>query len=118
MKLNIKGQALIEFVLLIPVLIMIIFAMIDFGNIFYTKNELENKTTDIIEIHNKNNFSYQKIINSINNEKNNYRLELKDGNDTFYKIVLKKDIKIINPVLKLILSNPYEIKVERIMTYE
>lgn len=117
MKLNKKGQALIEFVLLIPVLIMIVFAMIDFGNIFYTKNELENKTTDIINLHNTNKNSYQQILNTISTN-NDINLELKNGNDIYYKIILKKKIKIINPVLKLILSNSYEIKVERVITYE
>ena len=118
MKLNRKGQALIEFVLLIPVLIMIIFAMIDFGNIFYTKNELENKTTDIIKLHNNSKYTYQKILDTINNSKSSIKLELKDGNDIYYKMILKKEVKIINPVLKLILSNKYEVKVERVIAYE
>ncbi len=49
-----RGQALIEFVILLPVIIMIIFIIIDFGTIFFQKNKLENISTDIVNIYNSN----------------------------------------------------------------
>ena len=39
---NKKGQALVEFILILPVLLLILMAMIDIGNIFLKKYELEN----------------------------------------------------------------------------
>ena len=39
---NRKGQALVEFVLILPIFIMILFSIVDFGMIFNKKNELEN----------------------------------------------------------------------------
>ena len=51
-NMNRKGQALVEFVLILPILIFILFAIIDFGNIFSTKNTLENNSADIIELFN------------------------------------------------------------------
>ena len=44
---NRKGQALVEFVLILPVFIFLLFAVYDFGMIFNTKNKLENDSTDI-----------------------------------------------------------------------
>lgn len=37
-----RGQALVEFVLIVPVFLMILLAIIDFGNIFHTKYTLQN----------------------------------------------------------------------------
>ena len=39
---NRKGQALVEFVLILPLFIMLLFAIIDFGNILNQKSKLEN----------------------------------------------------------------------------
>ena len=37
---NKKGQALVEFILILPVLLLIIIGMIDIGNIFLSKYDL------------------------------------------------------------------------------
>ena len=47
---NKKGQALVEFVLILPVFLMILFAVVDFGNLLYRKNQLENVSTDIVRL--------------------------------------------------------------------
>ena len=39
---NNRGQALVEFILILPVFLMIILCMIDFGKIFYEKYALQN----------------------------------------------------------------------------
>ena len=47
---NRKGQALVEFVLILPIFILMLFAIVDFGMILSKKNELENmqkQNTDI-----------------------------------------------------------------------
>ena len=48
---NKKGQALVEFILILPVFIFLIFSVYDFGIIFNKKNALENISTDIIELY-------------------------------------------------------------------
>ena len=48
MKLDKKGQALVEFVIIMPIIMMLLFVIIDFSNIFYQKNHLENITNDIV----------------------------------------------------------------------
>ena len=40
---NKKGQALVEFILILPVLLLIAMAMIDIGNIFLKKYDLKYK---------------------------------------------------------------------------
>ena len=52
---NRKGQALVEFVLILPIFIMILFSIVDFGMIFNKKNELENISIDIMNLLNNNN---------------------------------------------------------------
>ena len=47
---NRKGQALVEFVLILPIFILILFAVIDFGMILNKKNELENNSVDIVDM--------------------------------------------------------------------
>ena len=47
---NKKGQALIEFVIILPVVLMILFVIIDFSNIFYQKNHLENVVSDVASL--------------------------------------------------------------------
>ena len=42
-----KGQALVEFIIIMPVIIFILMAVVDFSNIGITKSKLENMTNDI-----------------------------------------------------------------------
>lgn len=106
---NNKGQALVEFVIILPIFIMILFAIIDFGMIINKKNDLENKSTDIIEMI-KNGENINKV-NSLYDE-----IEINIENQDNYLIVnLETKINIITPGLNKILSNPYIINVERII---
>ena len=105
---NKKGQALVEFVLILPLFIMILFVIIDFGMIFNTKSELENISSDVIErIKNK------ESINEIRNSYDNISIELLDmQNNT--KITIKKDVDVVTPGLNLIIGDPYEVIIERL----
>ena len=51
--LNRRGQALVEFILILPIFIMLMFVIIDFGMVFNEKNKLENKSMEIIEFINQ-----------------------------------------------------------------
>ena len=104
---NRKGQALVEFVLILPVLILILFAIIDFGLIVSKKNELENMSVDIVTL-----FKNGKSIEEINNIYTDVSIDKEDNND-YTKIKVSKDIDIITPGLNLILGDPYKISIER-----
>lgn len=107
---NRKGQALVEFVLILPVFIMILFVIYDFGNIFSNKNKLENISADIVELY-KNNTNKADIMaeySDLDISFNNYK-------DKYTKIIIKKDVKVITPGLDRILGKKYEIVVERVV---
>ena len=109
---NKKGQALVEFVILLPVLIMMIFIAIDFSIITYNKLKLENKLNDVINIvYDSTEEEIKKYINK-DNENIDYYITKKDNYRTIH---LTKEINIITPGLNIILDNPFKIKVSRVI---
>lgn len=106
---NRKGQALVEFVLILPVFILILFTIVDFGTILSKKNELENDSIDIVLLINNGT-----SIDEIKNKYSSLDIELKDG-DKYTEIKISKNINIITPGLNLVLDDPYKIIVERVI---
>jgi len=106
---NNKGQALVEFVLILPVFILILFVIIDFGMIISTKNSLENKSVDIVGFI-KNDKSKEEIV-SIYEDLN---IDITNENN-YIKLIISKDVDIITPGLNRILEDPYLVEVERII---
>lgn len=105
---NRKGQALVEFVLILPIFIMILFSIVDFGMIFNKKNELENISIDIINLLNNNNNKIEEI------QKEYPKVDIKLTNEEKYTIVeISTKVNIITPGLNRVLGNPYIVKVER-----
>ena len=104
---NRQGQALVEFVLILPIFIMILFSIVDFGMIINKKNELENISIDIINLLNNNN-----KIEEI--QKEYPKVDIKLTNEEKYTIVeISTKVNIITPGLNRVLGNPYIVKVER-----
>ena len=104
---NRKGQALVEFVLILPIFIMILFSIVDFGMIFNKKNELENISIDIMNLLNNNN-----KIEEI--QKEYPKVDIKLTNEEKYTIVeISTKVNSITPGLNRVLGNPYIVKVER-----
>ena len=111
---NNKGQALIEFVLILPVFIFLLFAVYDFGMIFSTRNALENDTSDIITL-----YKDGKSIDELKKIYNNFDIVIDNDSDTDYiKIIVKDSLKLITPGFNRIFGNPYKIKVERYIPNE
>ena len=48
-KLNNKGQSLVMFILIIPILLLIMILVIDLGNIIVTKTHLDNTNYLVID---------------------------------------------------------------------
>lgn len=105
-----KGQALIEFVIILPILIFILFAIIDFGIINYNRSTMESLVNDIKLMYN-NNESNESINTFINENIKGVIINIKEDN-SYLNIDLKKEYKFITPGLDKILNN-YEIEVER-----
>ena len=104
---NRKGQALVEFVLILPIVLLILFAIVDFGIIFSNKNELENISVDVISMikNNDNLEDIRKIYPNINIEVND--------DSKYITVKIYKKLDIITPGLNLVLGDPYEVIVER-----
>lgn len=110
---NSKGQALIEFILILPILLILTIGIFDLFNMQNQKYELSNDLDYVSELYIN---GKQNEINEYLNNKNIVMDQKIDG--TFIEIKLTKKIKLITPLLNKILSNPYEISVKRSVYYE
>lgn len=106
---NRKGQALVEFVLILPIFIFILFSIVDFGMILNKKSQLENVSVDIISRF-KNNDSIEDIKKSYDDLLINF-----DSNDVDIVITITAEIDIMTPGLNLVLGDPHKITIERII---
>ena len=103
-----KGQALVEFVIILPILLIIIMAIVDFGNIFIKKYSLENDIDIISNMYIEN--KKEEILDYIK-EKNiniNYKEE-----DDFIIIEINKSININTPLLNTVLGKNYKISTSK-----
>ena len=106
---NNKGQALVEFVLILPVFILILFVIVDFGMIISTKNSLENKSLDIVSI-----VKNGKTKEEIKTLYNDIEIDIKEEND-YLKVIISDKVDILTPGLNRVLDDPYVVKVERVL---
>lgn len=106
---NNKGQALIEFVLILPIFILILFVIVDFGMIINEKSSLENQSIDIVEL-----IKNDKSLEDIQNIYTDIDVNIEE-NDDYLKIVLSNKVNIITPGLNRIFDDPYIVKVERLV---
>lgn len=107
---NRRGQALIEFVLILPVFLMILFIIVDFGNYLYSRNDLENTSTDITRL-----LMSDHSLSEVMLEYPDVDIHFDNYKDKYRKLVIQKDIKIITPFLDRVLGNPCVVSVERIV---
>lgn len=107
---NNKGQALIEFVLILPVFLMILFVIVDFGTIMNHKNNLETISSDIVDrIKNEDN------LEEINKDYKNIKITSSSYKEKYKKVLIEEDIHLITPGANRVLDNPFKIKIERII---
>ena len=105
---NKKGQALVEFILVLPILLLIIISMIDIGNIFLKKFDLNNDLETVATLYengdmtNLNNYLEEENINLSENSK-----------DDMITLTLSQKVSISTPVIKQVLGNDYEIKTSK-----
>jgi len=104
---NRKGQALIEFVLILPIFLLILFAVVDFGMILSKKNELENVSIDVVSmIKNSDSLEDIRILYP--------EINIDVNSDNMYTTIkIYKNIDVMTPGLNLVLGDSYEVVVER-----
>lgn len=108
--LNKKGQALVEFILIMPILLIIIMGIFDFGNILYQRYQLENNIDYVVDLYN-----HGKSI-EINDYINDNKLDLITDEKKEYKVfTLKKEININTPFINLILGKKYIVETSKVI---
>lgn len=103
-----KGQALIEFILILPVVLLLLTSIFDVGNIIINKYQIQDNLDEIVKLYENDNSS--KIENIISKEKINVTYEQKEDYTVFN---VSKTLKLTTPGLDKILGNPYIISLKR-----
>ena len=112
---NKKGQALVEFIIILPVMLFLGFIFIDFILISYNKQKLENIIEDVGEMY-KNNESDEDINKFINKNTDDVIVDFKK-HDKYFEVILVRDYEFITPGLSGMLKD-YKITIERTMYNE
>lgn len=110
---NHEGQALVEFILIIPVLAFLILGIIDIGNIVISKYHLENDLSNIVELYQIG--KYSEIDNYIND--NNIQI-VYEKKDLYTTIILSDNVYIKTPGLNNVLGKKMKIETKRIIYNE
>ena len=109
-KMNKKGQALVEFIIILPVIIYIIMFITDMMLIFSYKNHLESDMNETITLYKENKIDE---LNKITDATLTYEVK-----DNYVYLTLIKNYKTITPGLSKVLGKPYKIKSERVILSE
>ena len=109
-----KGQALVEFVIILPIFLMLLFIVIDFGRILFSRVELENLCNDVVKLFDDGK-SYEEIESFLKKNDENASLRVENVNDESTNFYLSCKINIQTPGLNLILDNPYTVEVKRVV---
>lgn len=113
---NRKGQALIEFVLILPIMLLLILGGIDLGRIIIRKSELENNVSDQITIWKQNNFSISKLKELLGNKNTSVNI-IENETTSFLTVEVSEKVTWLTPIVSNILDS-YTIKVKRVVPYE
>ncbi len=91
---NKKGQALVEFVLILPVLIFLILAFIDVSRLMIMKNHLESVLSQV-----------DKDTDKVEDKEYEIQISKKNDGDKV-EVELKSCLEVTTPGLNKILGNP------------
>lgn len=108
-----KGQALVEFIIILPVLLLLILGAIDFGNILYKEYTLENDLDYVVELVRQN--KMVEIDYYVKQKGITKEIETKNTTTT---ITLSKKIIVNTPGLNRILGKNYQIEARRVIANE
>ena len=100
---NSKGQVLVIFIILLPILLMIMSLIIDLGLLYIEKRNISNNLKDAI-VYYLDNIDKQDVKDNtillLNKNIDNIKIKI-DENDEYIIINIRKDRKGINNILKL-----------------
>ena len=107
-----KGQALVEFVLILPVFLFLVMSVVDFGIIFNHKNMLETASSDIVLL-----YSQGTTLDEIKNLYPKYTIDITDDTD-YDEVLITDKVKLNTPGFNRIFGNPYKVSVKRYLRHE
>ena len=99
---NSKGQALIEFVIILPILLLILLYIIDFSRITIEKYKLEHDLDLIVDMYKSNKPELENYI-----QENNIDVSY-NKDDKLVNIKISKKVKYNMPLLKKIFKEKLE----------
>ena len=114
---NDKGQALVEFALILPVILMLIFCLIDFGRVILAKNDMENSVSDALLLY-ENGSTKEEIQNVLNNGKKDLVFVETQLDGNYFTITVKKKINPITPGLNHISKDVFDVSASRVIKNE
>ena len=113
---NKKGQALVEFIIVLPVVIYIIMGIIDLIIISGYKSNLDSKMNEVIKIYRKDPTSME-IVSYLNKDLKNVSFKSESDNKyTYLKAEMSYDF--ITPGLDSLVGKNFKIKSERVILNE
>lgn len=107
-RLNEKGQALIEFVIILPIFLLLVMGVLDFGNILYQKYKLENSMDYIADLY--ENDETEDLDAYLDN--NNIEMHTRLG-DNYAIIEISKTHNVITPGLNIIIGDSYKVSTSK-----
>ena len=105
-----KGQALVEFIIIIPIFLILIMGTFDFGNILYQKYKLENSLDYVTDLYRNDKDDDLTAYLDNNDIDMNTRL-----GDDYAVLELSKKVNVVTPGLDLIIGDSHKIKTSRII---
>lgn len=111
---NRKGQALVEFVLILPVFILLVFAFIDAGKIILCKTHLESVMNEVVLMVD-NDLDIREIKEYLQ-EDSSYKISISLEKNKYTNIVLYTKLDLITPGINHIFNE--NIKIERSIIHE
>ena len=115
-NLNRQGQALVEFIIILPVFIMLVLGIMDVGRIMYSKIVLEEQIGEVSSLY-KNGKSIEEIYTKLDLDEEKMILEIKKETE-FINFILKTEVPILTPGLNFVFGDPYNLEISRSVSYD
>lgn len=113
---NKKGQALVEFVIILPIMILLVFCVVDFGRVISEKSNLEIVASDAVMLY-QNGKTSDEVTSVLTKENKNVKFEYEVKED-YITITVSKKIKPVTPGISYIPVDLFDIEVSRVIKNE
>ncbi len=112
-----KGQALVEFIIILPIILLLVFSIIDIGRVISLKSDLESITSDAVMLYQEGKTPDE--INELINVDRKEKVKITTTSTTDY-VTIKSELSIkpITPGLSLIAKKVFDVETTRVIKNE